>query len=123
MKHKGKVKSGLGEASMWMSMAKDIFKKKYGIDVFLGTLNIELEHEIILDEKDIIQPEEYGGNFRLFICKCKVCNETGYIIRTEKNNKLGGDHPLNIVEIVSGVNFREKYRLKDDDEVWVELYL
>ena len=121
MKHRGKVKSGLGEAAMWMGMAKDIFKKKYGIDVFLGTLNIELEHEVILDEKDIIEPEEYGGNFKVFVCKCTVCDEESYIIRTEKNNELGGDHPLNIVEVVSGVNFREKYRLKDDDEVWVEI--
>jgi len=99
-----------------------VISSQYGIDVFLGTLNIELEHEVILDEKDIIEPEEYGGNFKVFVCKCTVCDEESYIIRTEKNNKLGGDHPLNIVEVVSGVNFREKYRLKDDDEVFVDIY-
>lgn len=118
---KGKVKSGLGEASMWMEMAKDIFKKRYDMDVFSGTLNIELEEELILDEKDIIYPEEYGGNFRIFVCKCKVCNEESYIIRTEKNNKVGGDHPLNIIEVVSNVNFREKYGLIDNEEIFVEM--
>lgn len=120
MRYIGKVKSGLGEAAMWMGMVKDIFEKRYGIDVFLGTLNIELEDEIVLDEKNIIEPEEYGGNFKLFVCKCIVCDEESYIIRTEKNNKVDGDHPLNIVEVVAGVNFREKYGLKDEDKVFVD---
>lgn len=121
MKHKGKVKSGLGEGSMWMNMAKEVFKKRYDIDVFLGTLNIELEEEFVVDEKNIIEPEEYGGNLKLFVCKCIVCGEEGYIIRTEKNNKTGGDHSLSIIEVVSNVNFREKYRLKDTDEIIVEI--
>ncbi len=82
----GKVKSGLGEGSSWMKMAEKVFKKKYNMDVFLGTLNIELENDLILNEKDIINPDEYGGNLKLFIAECIVKGHKSYIIRTEKNN-------------------------------------
>ena len=33
------------------------------------------------------------------------------------NNRKNGDHPLNIIEIVTDINMREKYGLKDNDEV------
>lgn len=45
----------------------------------------------------------------------------GYILRTEKNNKEGGDHPLNIIEIVADINFRETYNLKDNDEIEIDI--
>lgn len=121
MIYKGKVKSGLGEGSVWMEKAKNIFKQKYNIDVFLGTLNIELDNKIIISEGEKILPSEYGGNLYVFVQKCKVNDSLGYIVRTEKNNRENGDHPLNILEIVSNVNFREKYNLKDNDEVKLEI--
>ena len=44
----GKVKSGLGEGHFWINKVRKIFKEKYKIDLFLGTLNIELDKEYIL---------------------------------------------------------------------------
>lgn len=87
MKCIGKVKSGLGEGSSWMNMAKKVFKEKYNMDVFLGTLNIELEQELIIKENEIVEPHEYGGNLKLFIAECIVKGHKSYIIRTERNNK------------------------------------
>lgn len=120
--YKGIVKKGLGEGSAWMKMAKDIFKKKYNIEVFLGTLNIELNEEIYISEKEKILPNEYGGNLNVLVQKCKINGHIGYIVRTEKNNTDKGDHPLNIIEIVSDVNFREKYNLKDGDGVEATIF-
>lgn len=40
---KGKIKSGLGNASYWVEKIDKIFKEKFGINLFYGTLNIELE--------------------------------------------------------------------------------
>lgn len=58
-KLKGRVKSGIGNASFWVDKINDIFKEKYGIKLFLGTLNVELEKEYVLGNTDIILPEEY----------------------------------------------------------------
>lgn len=118
----GKIKTGLGEGANWMKMAKSIFKKKYEIDVYLGTLNVELEKEIYISENEKILPEEYGGNLNVLVQKCEINGHIGYIVRTEKNNTKEGDHPLNIIEIVSDINFREKLRLKDGDKVEVKLF-
>ena len=118
---KGKVKSGLGNANIWVRKARDIFKEKYGMDLFLGTLNIELNEDIVLDEEEKILPHEYGGIFNVYVKECEILGIKAYILRTEKNNKKNGDHPLNIIEIVTNVNMREKYGLKDNDEVSIYL--
>ena len=112
---KGKVKSGLGNASYWMKKAELAFEKKLGARLFNGTLNIELEKEYILQGNlSILKKEEYGGTQDVYIKECKVLGHKSYIIRTEKNSTKKGDHPLNILEIISDINFREKYKLKDD---------
>jgi CTP-dependent riboflavin kinase len=118
----GKVKSGLGEASFWIRKAEEGLMKKTGMNLFYGTLNLELEEEYKLGENsDILHKEEYGGIFEVLIKKCKVKGNTAYILRTEKNETGEGDHPLNIIEIVSDINFRKKYELKDGDKILVEV--
>lgn len=115
---KGKVKSGLGEAGYWMKKAESAFERKTGLKLFHGTLNIELKEEYILNENvEILHKEEYGGAQEVYIKECDVLGNKSYILRTSKNMTKDGDHPLNILEIVSDVNFREKYKLKDGDEI------
>lgn len=113
----GKVKSGLGEASFWVSKINEVFEKKYKIKLFFGTLNVKLDKEYILNESEKINSYEYGGGYDVFIQKCKIFESDAYILRAEKNNQKGGDHPLDIIEIVTNINLREAYNLKDDDVV------
>jgi CTP-dependent riboflavin kinase len=118
----GTVKSGLGDAWFWVKKAEDILKKKTGLTVFPGTLNIELENPYnLIDDIIIIEKEEYGGQFQVLVKKCKINNHPACILRTEKNEEGSGDHPLNIIEVVSDINFRETYNLKDDDTILVEI--
>lgn len=116
-KLKGKVKSGLREGKFWTEKISDIFEKKYGIKLFLGTLNIELEQDYILKNTDKILPNQYGGEYNVLVQECEILGNKAYILRPEKNNALGGDHPLNIIEIVSEKNLRKEYSLKDNDDV------
>lgn len=114
----GKVKSGLGEAGFWVKKIAQIFEQKENIKLFSGTLNIELNNNYEIVSPDIIvEKEEYGGTEKLFIKRCKVLGHNSYIIRTEKNSSQNGDHPLNIIEILSDVNFRKKYNLVDKQEI------
>ena len=118
----GKVKRGLGEASFWMEKAEQAFEKKIGYKLFNGTLNIQLNEEYILDSDiNVLHKEEYGGTQEVYIKGCSVLGHKAYILRTEKNSKPNGDHPLNLIEIVSDVNFREKYNLKDNDIIQIEI--
>ncbi len=116
-KLKGKVKSGLGEASYWTKKVSKAFEEKYGMKLFLGTLNVEIENDYVLNNDEKIKANEYGGNFDLIIKECKIFERKAYIFRTEKNNKRGGDHPLNLIEVLSDINMRETYKLKDNDEI------
>jgi CTP-dependent riboflavin kinase len=113
---KGKVKSGLGEASFWMKKAEEAFEKKLGKKMFHGTLNIELENNYILDGNiEVLKGTEYGGTQDVYIKECDVLGHKSYIVRTDHNSSENRTHPLNLIEIISDISFREKYNLKDND--------
>ena len=44
---KGKVKKGLGNASFWIKKIEEKFYKNFEMKLFHGTLNIELEKDLI----------------------------------------------------------------------------
>lgn len=113
---KGKVKTGLGNASFWIKKIEEAFYRIESIRLFHGTLNIELEEEYELKNYWIISKDEYGGTQDVYIQECEVFGERSYIVRSEKTA-----HKFSIIEIVSNVNFREKYSLKDDDEVEIKI--
>lgn len=116
MELKGKVRDGLGNASFWVKKIEDVFFNKYGIKLFHGTLNIELEEEYELQNYWIINPEEYGGTQKVYVEKCKLLGHRSYIVRAQNSV-----HKSNILEIVSNVNFRKKYNLKNGEVVKVKL--
>ena len=117
---KGKIKSGLGEACFWMKKAEEAFYNKIGIKMFHGTLNVELEKDYILkDNLIVLHKVEYGGTQEVYIKECEILGHKSYIVRTDKNMSENRDHPLNLIEVISDVNFREKYNLKDGDEIHV----
>lgn len=119
---KGKIKSGLGQGSYWITKFTPVFMREYSIKLFPGTLNVEIEEDYkLVDSYKVIPGFEYGGTDRVLVQKCIILGETAYIVRPERNNKENGDHPLNILEIISDVNFREKFNLKNDDEIEITL--
>jgi CTP-dependent riboflavin kinase len=72
---------------------------------------------------DVIRfaPSEYGGTQEVLVKECKVLGNKSYMIRTKANENEKGTQPINIIEIVSDVNFREKYNLKDRDKIEIIL--
>ena len=111
-----------GEASFWMKKAEEAFYKKIGKKMFNGTLNVELDKEYVLEGNvDVLHKEEYGGMQEVFIKECNVFGHKSYILRTDKNMSKKGDHPLNLLEIISDVNFREKYKINDGDKIKISI--
>ena len=118
----GKIKSGLGEACFWMKKAEEAFYKKIGTRMFYGTLNVELEKDYMLQGNvKVLHKEEYGGTQEVYMKECEILGHKSYIVRTDKNMSENRDHPLNLIEIISDVNFREKYNLKDEDEIEIKI--
>lgn len=118
---KGKVTKGIGIAKMWVGKIEKVFKDKTGVTVFHGTLNIKLNKKYIIKPDLIIKPEEFGGTENVLVKRCEILGNEAYIVRAEKNQKGQGEHDLRILEIVANFNFREKYGLKDNDEIEVKI--
>ena len=117
----GKITKGMGVAGRFVNMMQKAFYEKTKVKLYPGTLNIKLSDLYILKPDYIIKPEEYGGTFNVQIQQCKVLGENAYILRSEKNIDDKGDYGQDIIEIISNINFREKYNLKEEDEIKVEI--
>ena len=117
----GKVIEGMGKAKVFVNMMKDIFYKKTNMRLYLGTLNIELKEPYDLKATTTIKAEEYGGKYDVQVQECTLLEHKAYIVRSEKNLKEESDYEKNIIEIVSNINFREKYNLKDEDLVKIQI--
>ena len=118
---KGTLVSGMGTAKMWVKMVEKVFKEKTNIKLYNGTLNIKLEDNYTIKPDFIILPHEFGGNQNVLVKKCKLLGVEAYAIRAEKNQIGTGDYDLTILEIVSNVNFRDTYNLKDNQELIIEI--
>lgn len=53
--------------------------------------------------------------------ECEILGHKSYILRTDKNVSENRDHPLNLIEVISDINFREIYNLRDEDEIKIEV--
>lgn len=113
----GIITKGMGRAKKFINMMQKSFFEKTNINLYPGTLNVKLNESYILKPDFIIKPEEYGGTFNVQIQKCKVLGENAYIVRSEKNTNNSGDYGQDIIEIISDINFRKKYDLKDGEVI------
>lgn len=121
MELEGSITSGIGTAKMWVGKIEKVFENKTGVKLFHGTLNIKLEKDYIVKPDWIIKPEEYGGTERVLVKSCKILDNEAYIVRAEKNQKGKGEHNLQIIEIVSNINFRKTYELTDEKKITIQI--
>jgi riboflavin kinase, archaea type len=122
----GGVKIGIGDFSKRMEQIPGLLEayfKKTGMHFIPGTLNVELEKEYSLPKDKIIrlEAEEYNGTVSVNIVPCKINGKEAFILRTDKNEAGTGHHPRTIIEIASDVMLRDKFNLKDGDEVTIEV--
>ena len=117
----GKVVAGMGRAKVFVNMMKEVFYKKTNMELYPGTLNIELNKPYDLKPTYTIKAEEYGGKYDVQVQECALLEQKAYIVRSEKNTADTGDYKQDVIEIVSSINFREKYNLKDGDLLKIEI--
>ncbi len=125
---RGKVVKGCGKGKHFMSIDeyKKQFSKLFGIEPFEGTLNVKVEKKYepvikvlkLLDMKTIKGFKKDGKRFGDVKFIDAVINEKvfGGVIFPKKS-RYGDD----IIEIVSPVNLREFFELKNGDKIEVKI--
>ena len=118
---KGKVFSGLGEGKFYVAVEEynKEFKKILGITPYKGTLNLKVKSSSLrnfLASKNCIRINEFKTKERTYgginCYKIKINNTEGAIILPDRTN-----HNPETAEIIAPLYLRDKYNLKDGDEV------
>jgi riboflavin kinase len=119
MRIRGKVVSGIGEASWYVEKYSETLKTHLGEKPYPGTLNIllcECFNELLKGVKPIvINPPEQG-----------LCSALGYIgyvkgFKVLVLKPLASRHDCRVVELIAGVKLRDVLGLRDGDEIEVDV--
>lgn len=119
---KGKVVSGVGEGKFFLSLDgyRDQLKKKFGMEPFKGTLNVDIYDKYIeeykeLKEKEGIMLEGFEKKRKKFgpvkCFDCTIDNTDCFLVMPEKSRYE------NVAEIISENELRKKLDLEDGDQV------
>ncbi len=119
---RGRVISGRANFGFWIDRLNTFYAKKTGMQLYPGTLNIQLPDPYSLPANVIrLEANEYGGRVSVNIVPCQIFERQAFLLRTDQNEQGTGHHPRNIIEIATDVRLRDVYQLKDGDWVEVEL--
>jgi len=119
---RGKVVSGIGNFSYWIEKLHDFYQQKTGLDLFPGTLNVQLETPYTLPVQPMrLEGHEYGGTVSVNLVPCSIFGRSAFILRTDANEQGRGDHPKTIVEVATDIKLRDAFHLKDGDVVEIEV--
>jgi riboflavin kinase len=115
---KGKVVTGVGNFSFWIEKLQDQYRHKTGLQLFPGTLNIQLDEPFDLPrERARLEAQEYGGTVSVNIVPCTILGRRAVILRTDKADS---ELPLRtIIEVACEVKLRDQHQLRDGDVVEV----
>lgn len=119
----GTIVRGLGEGTFFMSMQhyKNEVKKKLGFDTYPGTLNLKVSINQINLLKNIapIRIDGFNSGNKTFggasCYKAKIKNIKGSIIVPDLTKHK------DVIEFIAPVHLKSEMKLKDGDEVKVEL--
>lgn len=115
---KGKVVTGVGNFSFWIEKLKDHYRNKTGLQLFPGTLNIQLDEPFDLPpERERLEAAEYGGTVSINIVPCTILGRRAVILRTDKADN--DPESRMIIEVACDVKLRDQHHLSDGDVVEV----
>ena len=115
---RGKIVTGAGNFSFWIEKLQDHYRHKTGLQLFPGTLNVQLDEPFDLPQKQArLEAAEYGGTVSVNIVPCTILGRRAVILRTDK-----ADSELQsrmIIEVACEVKLRDRHQLRDGDVVEV----
>jgi riboflavin kinase len=119
----GKVVSGMGNFSYWIEKLQAHYKRKTGMTLFPGTLNLQLTEPYTLPKQVLrLEGSEYGGTVSVNLVPCSISGRSAFLLRTDSNEQERGHHPKTIIEIATDIKLRDYLNLKDGDFIEVEVF-
>src|SRR5690242_19490429 len=101
---RGKVMSGRADFGIWIGKLNDLYLKKTGMQLYPGTLNVELPFPYSLPANVTrLEASEYGGRVSVSIVPCRIFDRQAFLLRTDQNEQGTGHDPRNIIEIATDV--------------------
>ena len=114
--------SGVGNFGYWIDRHRDHYRRKTGMALFPGTLNVELARPFRFPPgAPRLEKEELGGDVSVILLPCRIFGREAYMLRTDRAEAGRGFHPRTVVEVACEVKLREIYGLHDGDVVEVEV--
>ena len=118
----GHVCRGKGDFAEWIAKLRDHYRRKTGLLLFPGTLNVRLDSPYHIPPHRLrLEAAEYGGTVSVNLIPCKVFGRPSFILRTDKEEEGKGSHSFEMVEIATDVKLRDAYGLKDGSRVEIEV--
>ena len=124
----GRVQSGKGDASRWLSKFNAAYSHKVGVPVFPGSLNIALPSPFDWFAPEIIRRTiafdraEYGGERDILLVPCLLVNLARQRAWLWTPTTAAHDrHDPWVIELIADLNLRDTYGLVDGSTVEVEL--
>jgi CTP-dependent riboflavin kinase len=124
----GRVQSGKGDASHWLSRFNAAYSRKIGAPVFPGSLNIALNFHFDWLAPDIVRRTiafnraEYGGERDILLVPCVLPNLAMQFAWLWTPTTAARDRPDPwVVEMIASINQRARFGLKDGSIVDVQL--
>lgn len=119
----GRVASGIGDLTKWMTMNETVYARAAGVGLYPGSLNVVLSEPWVVPAGAIrLEPEDFDvGGVGMNIVPCSINGLRGFILRTDRNNAGTGNHPPTVVEVAAPMRLRDALNLQDGDEVVIEV--
>lgn len=113
----GRVTSGSGDLSRWMTLYADAYAGAAGAALFPGSLNVVLEEPWTLPPEKLRLDADLVGRI-VYLVPCRVGARRCFIFRTERAEQAGGEEHR-VLEILSAVRLRTELGVSDGDLVEV----
>src|ERR1043166_1739899 len=91
----GKVCSGKGDFAQWISKLSDHYRRRTGLALFPGSLNVRLDELYHIPPNPVrLEAAEYGGTVSVSLVPCTVFGRRAFILGTDKEEAGQGGEPL-----------------------------
>ncbi len=120
---RGRIVSGIGDGAKYVSIYRDVIRKKLGIEPYPGTLNIDVGANIyrrIAELEPIVIPPP-SDNYRLVLAYPARLIYNGRGVDGYIVIPCATVHPGNIIEFIAPICLRKSLGLRDNDivDIWI----
>jgi CTP-dependent riboflavin kinase len=124
----GRVEGGKGDAARWLSLFRNEYARKLGVEVFLGSLNLRLSEPFEWNEPALADRlirfdlAEYGGEREILMLACRLNTLGAQPAHLWTTTRGAADvERRHLIEIIAPIHLRSTFGIEDGDRVEVEI--